>query len=111
MTAADIINTAKMLSYTTHTNKLTPLKEDTENLELLAVNRALADFGINAVTTLESDIALSCKVADAVCYGAARVLAAAYRNTYRLNELTDIYNSKRASALSGIVSRIDSIPY
>ena len=83
-----------------------PLKRNA----LFFINQVLLEFSLGGVSSLSSKIELSKKTADAVIYGVARLIAAAVSDTDKQNELTDIFNAKRSSALSSTAFVKNRIP-
>lgn len=77
---------------------------------LFSVNQVLWEFSLSGAASLSSEVKLSAKTADAVVYGVARLIAAAASDVSKQNELTDIFNAKRAAALSGITFVKNRIP-
>ena len=77
---------------------------------LFTVNQVLWEFSLCAVNSLSAQISLTPLVADAVVYGVARLIAAGAMDVQKQNELTEIYNLKRAKALSNISVVKNSIP-
>lgn len=77
---------------------------------LFTVNQVLWDFSLFGVNSLSESIDMTPILADAVVYGVARLLAANASDIQKQNELTEIFNLKRAKALSRIAVVKNSIP-
>ena len=77
---------------------------------LFTVNQVLWDFSLSGVSNISENITLTPLLADAVVYGVARLIAANALDIPKQNELTEIFNLKRAKALGSIGVVKNSIP-
>ncbi|MBR2044039.1 MAG: hypothetical protein IJ946_06835 [Clostridia bacterium] len=77
------------------------LSEDKAD-ELFFINRALADLNINPITSITDSLELRLSTADAVSAGIAYYLSLYSGDSDRTAFLCELYNAKRASALSQI---------
>ncbi len=85
-------------------------QEELLRKSLFLVNQVLWDLNAATVSSLDTPIVLTSKEADAAVYGVARLLAAMSGYTSVQNELTELYNRKRAAARSHTAIRINRLP-
>ena len=109
MTANEIFNTACLICLRNE-DEFAEQGTNLKKKKLLIVNLALREFNLLTVTDIDEDVKTDdCKL-DAVCYMAARVIASYFNDIVKLTELTEIYNAKRAKALSSITVKTDALP-
>ena len=101
MTAKTIYDMALILASRDNTDEYIT-DDGLKRNALFFINQILWEFSQPCVNSLSSKLELSPKLADAVVYGVARLLAASVSDTEKQNELTHIFNAKRSSALSGV---------
>ncbi len=109
MIANEIFNTACLICLRNEDEFLEQGNALTQK-KLLIVNLALREFNLPAVTDINGEVATDNLKLDAVCYMAARAIASYFNDSVKLIELTEIYNSKRAKALSSITVKTDTLP-
>lgn len=70
--------------------------------ELFFINRVLSDLRINPVGSIGDELDVNISTADAISAGIAYYLSLRACDKDRTGFLCDIYNAKRASALSAV---------
>ncbi len=109
MTVNEIFNTACLICLRSEDEFLEQGNALTQK-KLLIVNLALRDLNIANATAITEEITAESVKLDAICYMAARVIASYFHDTAKLNEITEIYNAKRAKALCSITIKADKLP-
>lgn len=74
------------------------------------INQIANDLNIVGINSMSDKINCSSLQAEALCCGVAMLISLSISDSEKNSVLTDIYNSKRASALSKISSVEDVIP-
>lgn len=74
------------------------------------LNQIALDLKLPNISSLSEQITLTPAKADAVCYGAAMLLSFSEGDIAKNQFFTNIYNSKRNTALSEISNITDVIP-
>ena len=74
------------------------------------INQIANDLNIGNIESLYDKIDCTSLQAEALCCGVAMLISQSISDSEKNSVLTDIYNSKRASALSKITSVKDVIP-
>ncbi len=110
MTGNDVFNRALNLlgylnSYTTKTDNQNLLKRVPDIL-----NQICFDLKIPNIIKLSDKIEASDKALDALCYGVAMIMALVEGDGAKNKMFTDIYNAKRAAALSSKDIIVDKLP-
>ena len=110
MTGNDVLN--RVLNLLGYLNSYST-KTDNENLLKRApsiINQICFDLKIPNITRLSDKINASEKAIDALCYGAAMIMALVEGDGVKNKMFTDIYNAKRAAALSSKDVVVDKLP-
>lgn len=110
MTGYEALKKAMIISgcFTEAYEDCLPAAVKIRGLELL--NQILSDLKCEAAGALSDELALSKPKADALCYGTAMLLTLTEGDGGRNKLFADIYNSKRAAALSELGSISDRLP-
>ncbi len=110
MTGNDVFN--RVLNLLGYLNSYTT-KTDNQNLLKRApdiINQVCLDLKIPNITRLSDEIEASDKALDALCYGAAMIMALVDGDGVKNKMFSDIYNAKRAAALSSKDVIVDKLP-
>ena len=75
------------------------------------LNQILSDLGLSELTDLSQNIKATPIQLDAVCCGCTMLLALSDGDNTKNRIFTEIYNAKRAAALSKTGQRQDTLPY
>ncbi len=110
MTGNDVFN--RVLNLLGYLNSYTA-KTDNQNLLKRApeiINQICFDLKIPNIIRLSDKIEASDKALDALCYGVAMLLALVEGDGTKNKMFADIYNAKRAAALSCKDVIVDKLP-
>lgn len=70
--------------------------------ELFFINKVLSDLKLTPVNSLSEEIEVNIRTGDAISAGIAYYLCLRAADKDRVGFLCDLYNAKRAAALSGV---------
>lgn len=110
MTGYNIYKSAMLLLGYSVDNMTVSPTDDLLQRTLETINRISTDIKGPQFSSLSDEINISATKYDALCYGVAMLLSLTEHNSEKNRLFTDIYNAKRASALSQISHISDSIP-
>ena len=110
MTGNDVFNRA--LNLLGYLNSFS-VRADNENMLKMVpdiINQICFDLKIPSINRLSDKIEAANKISDALCYGVAMLMAAVVGDSDKNKLFADIYNAKRATALSSVDIIEDKLP-
>ena len=110
MTGYDVFNRAIMLLGYTYPDGGITANNALLNRACDVIGQICSDLGVQRIETLDGELNIGEKTADALLYGTAMLLSLTEGDAVKNQLFTQLYNAKRSAALASLQSVGDVLP-